>query len=474
MIFYPGCLGGDRKEFTRMASTISAAARNDLRAFVMTFVQSHTQTDRLDEAETLAQEMQAIVGQAVLDASLETMTGKATYRGCSVACECKGKARFVGYRFRWVKSACGETKVQRAYYHCAKCKRGRFPWDEAQGLNERVWSPRLKATICQVAGRLPYSEATDLLRQLGVVTIEESSAEDVMLEVGDRLREKERAGVERLKTERECQMAERLHLDVSEKQPKPKSPARPVVGNRLYMACDATTAHIGGGWHNVNCGMVFTTTPDKTGKDHLNERNYISMQSDMETFGWQLRRLAEEWNVTDYAEQVFLGDGAPCNWNLAASQFPQARQILDFFHVSEHLGTLAHVLYNQNNPAEKARGDRWLNDHLDSLKENGPRPLLRALKQRSGKGSVEQNEAVRQMHGYVIHNAYRMDYPCYIKDGMLIGSGPIEAACKVIVGQRLKLSGMRWSKPGADTVLAVRTTIMNRNITELNMCARAA
>ena len=56
----------------------------------------------------------------------------------------------------------------------------------------------------------------------------------------------------------------------------------------------------------------------------------------------------------------------------------------------------------------------------------------------------------------------------------MIGSGPVEAACKVVVGQRLKRAGMRWCGPGADAILAVRCTILNHQPEQLELAARLA
>jgi hypothetical protein len=54
------------------------------------------------------------------------------------------------------------------------------------------------------------------------------------------------------------------------------------------------------------------------------------------------------------------------------------------------------------------------------------------------------------------HNAHRMRYAHFTKLGMFIGSGAVEAGCKSIVAQRCKLSGMRWTVPGAAGVLTLR------------------
>ncbi|MBO9482778.1 hypothetical protein [Salinisphaera sp. G21_0] len=42
---------------------------------------------------------------------------------------------------------------------------------------------------------------------------------------------------------------------------------------------------------------------------------------------------------------------------------------------------------------------------------------------------------------------------------LLIGSGVIEAACKTLVTQRMKCSGMRWRNPGGQVILTLRSLI---------------
>jgi len=65
-------------------------------------------------------------------------------------------------------------------------------------------------------------------------------------------------------------------------------------------------------------------------------------------------------------------------------------------------------------------------------------------------------EAHRQLVGYLTNQVHRMDYPTYRAKGWQIGSGPVESACKQVVGQRLKGSGMRWGEGGADAVCHLR------------------
>ena len=50
-----------------------------------------------------------------------------------------------------------------------------------------------------------------------------------------------------------------------------------------------------------------------------------------------------------------------------------------------------------------------------------------------------------------------MHYDEYIRDGLFIGSGPVESGCKTVIGARLTLSGMFWSLRGAQGMLPLRT-----------------
>jgi len=193
----------------------------------------------------------------------------------------------------------------------------------------------------------------------------------------------------------------------------------------------------------------------------------------METLGWRMRTLYETWQGRSYLERVFLGDGAPCNWKIASELFPEAIAILDFWHVSEHLGELSKELYRQDDEKQKALGKRWVDDRLSALKRKGPKSLMLALKRRRCT-TAAQREAVRKELHYFKANQARMDYPAHIAAGRMIGSGPVEAACKSVTGGRLKGTGMRWSVDGADATLAVRTTILNGDAGRLVEFATAA
>jgi hypothetical protein len=149
---------------------------------------------------------------------------------------------------------------------------------------------------------------------------------------------------------------------------------------------------------------------------------------------------------------VALTDGGAGLEAFMRVNFPRAEVILDFYHAAEYLNDLAKVWCPD---AEQAGtlAQQWCH----TLKHQGGQVLLGVLEGLDLRGrKATAREVHRQVVGYVRNQCHRMDYPRYRANGWLIGSGHVEAACKTVVGGRLKGSGMRWSEDGADAVCHLR------------------
>jgi hypothetical protein len=81
----------------------------------------------------------------------------------------------------------------------------------------------------------------------------------------------------------------------------------------------------------------------------------------------------------------------------------------------------------------------------------------RARLQPAGK----RRAAFRRAYQYLQARRGHLRYADYRRVGLPIGSGVTEAACKTVYAQRLKLSGMRWRKAGAQTILALRVILLS-------------
>ena len=438
-----------------------------LREAVAVWWQSEVGDLAPEAAEQLALTLSRALAQTMLQTALASSSGKRSYRGAAVPCRtCGGKARFVGYRTRWLRTLCGEQRVERAYYHCAACREGQLPWDEAAGLNARIFTPSVKALVAECCARLTHREVEDLLARVLGLELEESSQQEVVGEVGARLRAAEATQIEA------C--FGRLAV-VPPECPAPGCERGAVSAPpRLYVGIDAAKAHTGGSWHDMKCAVLYPGQPGPPGQpgspgERAGAKRYVARQEEAGAFGQRVYVEALKAGLAITPEVVVLGDGADWIWKLADEHFHGATEILDYYHAAEHLWKLAAVLYGQESP----QGRRWAAERCHDLKVNGPRGLLRALARRKAKGTLAQEE-LRLARGYFRTHRRRMDYPGFRKRGLMIGSGPVEAACKVVVGQRLKGAGMRWSEAGADAMLAVRTTVLNGLHERLAQYSRAA
>lgn len=402
-----------------------------------------------EEAENLALAVSRCVGQVLLATALAETSGKASYRGAQVDCPaCGGRARFVGYRWRWIRTLCGDHRVARAYYHCRACRHGQLPWDGAAGLNERMFSPAVKALVAECCARLTHRESSELLARTLGVPLAVSSQQEIVGEVGGRLR---------------AAQAEQVDACFEQFAEIPAEPQAAETGEHLYVAVDAAKAHTDGSWHDVKCAAIFagvppprSGTPPHSG-DRAGRTHYVARQEDAARFGRRLYVAALQRGLAEAKQVVVLGDGADWIWNLSAEHYDDATEILDYYHAAGHIWSLARGLYGD----ESRQGRRWATERCRDLKEHGPQKLLRSLARRRPPQDPEARNELRLARAYFKTHRHRMDYPGFRAKGLLIGSGPVEAACKIIVGQRLKGAGMRWSQSGADAMLAVRTTLLS-------------
>ena len=148
--------------------------------------------------------------------------------------------------------------------------------------------------------------------------------------------------------------------------------------------------------------------------------------------------------------KVFIADGARWIWKWVEDNYPGSVQILDYFHVLEKLENLAKMQFKDEIPKQiwlKAQKDLLLNDKVYEVTKN-----IKSLRSKNTEVKNEKSKVIR----YFIENEDRMEYGTYRKKGLLIGSGPIEAAHRHVIQNRLILSGQRWSIDGAQAVSNLR------------------
>ena len=332
----------------------------------------------------------------------------------------------------------GAVRVARAYYHCGHCNRGQIPYDGRSGLGRGQLSNRLASLVSLLAAHNSFDQASRMVQELLGIRVDDNTIAQTAEQVGGVVLARQEAAVAASRAQR---------------QP-PQAQVRP---QRLYVSADGALAATLEGWREVKCGAVYWDDPVEG-----RQSRYVGRLEGCESFGEQLWYLACECGLRQASEVVVVGDGSAWIWRQAKLHFGRARQILDWYHASEHIWSFANECYGEGKSAAAA----WANRMLKVLYEHGGRALLKRLV-RSQRSRKRFSKALLGLIGYVGSNVERMDYPAYRAEALDIGSGPVESACKRLVGGRLKGPGMRWTCPGAEAILALRIAWFNRQWAEL-------
>jgi len=389
----------------------------------------------------------AQLGASLLEELLAVDRG---HRGPRVDCGAGHEARFVGHRDKRLDTVLGPITLHRAYYHCASCRVGVVPKDDELGVTGVSMSPGLRAMVARVAAAAPFAKAAALLAELAGV---ELCAKRV-----------ERSG----ETDGEALQAN-IAARAQAMAAGTVTPMRPPTAvDKLYVAVDGTGVPTvpqdtdgrpgkspdgRAQTREAKLGVVFTqSTLDDDGHPVRDpgSSSYVATMEPVATFATLIDAEAARRGAAQAKQVIVLGDGANWIWNLAAQHFPAATHIVDLYHARQHLHDLGAIVA----PDLAADAPGWLAERLAEL-DRGDITTLAAAARNLCLPDTKAAEIEKAL-GYFETNASRMRYAEFRQHGLFVGSGAIEAGCRSVVAQRLKLSGMRWTTRGASAILGLR------------------
>ena len=369
-------------------------------------------------------------------------------QGAERICECGATARFAGRKGKRFQSVLGWLTLERAYYHCAACQKGFYPRDRQWGLEQGSLSPGLLRMVAAVGATVSFQEGRQLLEELAGVKVDAKQVE----------RQAEALG-------QEIAADERQHVE-------PQSGREPAA--TMYLGIDGTgvplrAAELQGRKGKGKDGTAKTREVklcvvwSAEGRDEedrpVRDPGSVTYSAAMESaamadtatipaeFYQRVQREATRRGLPQAQRVVVLGDGSAWIWNLAEEQYPGAPQILDRWHAKEYFSKLGKTLYG----AESEPGKKWIQRRWDELDEGRFDSLLRAVARHA-----DHCEEARKLRAHLQENRHRMDYPRFEREGWCTSTGVVEAGCKVVIGTRLKRTGMHWTKRGADAIIALR------------------
>lgn len=345
----------------------------------------------------------------------------------------------------------GDAVYERAYYYCRHCHRGFYPTDEEFRIEEKK-TPATREVVSLAGVLHPFDEAaTEVLPKLSGINLSASNVQKTTEAVGDDVAQ-QRANGETIGPETPWNW----HTDAHGK-------------TVAYIGLDATGVRQQGlhaekiegrmAW----AGVIFN--PDLAARKRQPRQwdsRYVAGLVDLPEIGQQLRRECQSLRIDRADRVVALTDGGAglqdCLIKALGGLAKEVVFILDFWHAADHLQEFAKV-FIKDDETRQQQVKAWCHQ----LKHEGGAAMLRMLEDLDlSRSPPPVRESHRLLTGYLRNNLHRMNYPAYLQNGWQIGSGKVESACKSVICQRLKCSGMRWREYGTNALCHLRAVYKSR------------
>ena len=357
---------------------------------------------------------------------------------------------------RTYQSRFGQVTIRRSRGWCQRCQAWRFPADHALGLAETgSASPSVQEMAALLASKMPVSEASAVLEHLTGVKLPPATLDREARRQGRRAERKRKELDEQMcagKGGGQCVPAgeqpftlvieidawnirERDHWGQSEQQR-----AKGVEPER---------------WHWVYGGTCFRLDQRGQtggGRSVISSRGTVMTRGGIEALREQLFAECLRQGAGQAAEILVVADGAIWIWNLVADRFGTARQLLDFYHASQHLWAVAHALH----PRDAQAAHQWVEPLLKKLKAGRAVKVIAELKVVTKRLRAKRRAMAQSELEYFQTHRDRLAYHIAKKRGQPLGSGAIESTCRQYQC-RFKRPGQFWTRPGDEALMCLET-----------------
>ncbi len=375
----------------------------------------------------------------------------------------------VGYHAVWVDTetyltAAGEVRVERHLYrpagHNAKSI---CPLELRVGIVDGYWTPRAARQGVWVMAQLTPGDAEALFVELGAMAPSRSTLDRLPRELSRRWetnRETWEGALRAQETIPQAAVSVALSLDGVMVAMKAKA------AERVAKQAEAGK-HASGpaGRQEAACGTV--SLYDAEGERlqtiryaRMPESKKVILQSQLQG---EIEALAA---LRPDLRRVHLADGAETNWERLAEiegalGLPPGRwvDIVDFYHGCDHLKNGCDAIWGESTPRSQAEFLRLKTLLKDA--DGGADRIIRTFKHHASRATGNRQKRIQAELTYFRNQRPRMNYPEYLRQHLPIASGVVEAACKTLVTQRLKCSGMAWSGAGGQAILTFRSLIQS-------------
>ncbi len=364
-----------------------------------------------------------------------------------IGCACGQTARRISRREGKILSVFGWITYRRSYYGCQGCGRCWYELDERESLRAGSASSVMSRLLGVAGVTVSFEEAQRHIQEY------------LRVDVSINTIRAETQGIGNLQAEREKQWVAESQ-DLTHLQKRERETPRP---QRLYGSLDGAFVPLEEAWKEEKT-ICWYEAGQRYGSSELRaiNLNYYTSLEEASLFGELVWATGLHHRVDQAKELIFVCDAAAWIWKIVERYFPNAVQIVDWYHACQRLHAVAELL------GEQERLD-WLDPVKAALWEGEVQEVIRLLQDLLD--AYPSSEVLQNAITYYENNQTRMAYPDFRKQGYFIGSGTVESACKQIVSLRLKRPGARWSYDGASAVAKARAAWLSRQWDDLPLVA---
>jgi hypothetical protein len=416
----------------------------------------------IGDIEMVLRESMLRIGNSALRSYLENADGEVE---AEIECVCGGKLKYQRRRKATLWSVFDKVVYKRAYYAGCTCGKGCAPVDQRYGIELGKVTVGLARLIALSGIKEAFDAGRKCLQEYLLFEVSENTVRAETQKMGELQRQADADLVKATQSESGLQKREQSQ------QPEP---------DILYGSLDAAKVRIEPRdekakadenretWRDLKAGCWYEAEivpnrqqslrqKDKAQREGLvlraKNKQYFCDIDKAEQFGKLLWATGCAIGADRVRILVFICDGAVWIWNLVAHYFPNAIQIVDWYHAADRLVRIAEEAFSNLNERQA-----WLKRVTENLWQGRVELVIEDCRTLAKKSNL-----AKQSLSYYGNNIERMRYAQFRSSGFMIGSGIIESGCKQIVTQRLKLPGAQWTLDGAILTAKARCAWMSGN-----------
>jgi hypothetical protein len=337
-----------------------------------------------------------------------------------------------------MRTAVGAVELTMLYGQDPRDRHWGCPLREQWGLRpNQTLSPLLEDRLCfTVTATGSYEEAAALATKWGV-PVDDALLHTLVQRVGERAEALTQKRLAQVPSESEPTRAaaDPLVLMIDGWQVRHRGPD--------WGASERKKQAVRVEWHELKTAVIYRHEQAgrrANGRGVLADKAVVSWQGESVELGRRAHWEACERGLGRAKNVLVVADGAGWIWNLVAARWSGAKQVLDFYHASQHLWALGEALHGEGGAAG------WVEPRLHRLRHGSAAAVIEEIgRERIPRG--ERGEVVRREVNYFKSQAGRMDYRRVSAGGWPIGSGAVESACRR-KQCRFKRSGQFWTRRG--------------------------